>query len=123
MIHLKVVACFISCKSVLKEINHQHQQHQPGACQRESGITSARGETQRGDGTQVRVSFYILWSNKILQLEFRIQTVEPAASSQHAATDKDNLISIANQSRPHLLVKWTFLFERPVPSQECHYKL
>ena len=52
------------------------------ACQRESGITSARGETQRGDGTQVRVSIYILWSNKILQLEFRIQTVEPAASMQ-----------------------------------------
>ena len=52
------------------------------ACQRESGITSARGETQRGDGTQVRVSFYILWSNKILQLEFRIQTVEPACSNR-----------------------------------------
>ena len=97
MIHLKVVACFISCKSVLKEINHQHQQHQPAHVSESLGLRLPEERHKEVMEHKWEWAFIFYGPIKFYSLNLEFKQL-----SQHAATDKDNLISIAKQSRPHL---------------------
>ena len=84
MIHLACLLCklLVSVCRRLPTISNSSSRTNQAHVSESLGLRLPEERHKEVMETQVRVSIYILWSNKILQLEFRIQTVEPAASSQ-----------------------------------------